>query len=66
MLAELLAKMLARLPVVILGTSKNVDHVISEKNACYWTTEYEMRVPGEQVKLTAQICRISHIYSKNP
>ena len=33
MLAELLAKMLARLPVVILGASKNVDHVISEKTA---------------------------------
>ena len=33
MLAELLVKMLARLPVVILSASKNVDHVISEKTA---------------------------------
>ena len=49
-LAELPAKMLARLPVAILATSKNFGHIISEKN-CRWTIEYDVRVSGKQLKL---------------
>ena len=53
MLAKLLAKRLARLAVVIIGTSKNAGHVIIEKN-CRWTIEINVKVSGEHVKLTAQ------------